>query len=94
MPCGRRPHSPARLGGVAMWDYTAFLQAVIEVLRSHDERTCLALLDSVGRRAGAPVSLPEGDVTVADCVSYAEVLIDLGEEQLAVDVLRGALLAA
>jgi hypothetical protein len=74
--------------------FTSWFHTLFEVLTTDDDGACTSLLAASGGAIGATVSLFEADVTVEEALSYARIMLDLGQEARAIELVREALLAA
>ncbi|MBW1877816.1 MAG: hypothetical protein JRJ84_05600 [Deltaproteobacteria bacterium] len=72
--------------------FTSWFHTLFDLLTTGDDG--VSLLAASGGAIGATVSLFEADVTVEEALSYARVLLDLGQETQASELVREALFAA
>ena len=76
-----------------MFGFTGWFQAFFEMLMV-DDLAAGVLLATMGGSLVARVALIEADVTVAEALSYARVLLDLGEDSRAGELAQIAMTAS
>ena len=76
-----------------MQTYAGWIECVIQVLETGDEDACLAVIHCVGSRGTATVHLIEGDLTPREALSYARVMMELGNDGLAQEVVQAVVQA-
>ena len=77
-----------------MQDFLGFFRALYELLEVGEDLTCASVLGALGGAGDAVVSLFEGDLTVEQALGYCVVLIELGQDVRAGELMVEAVVAA